>query len=155
MRDLLRDAGHLFRLAAVFAALGIVFLVARAVFTPKGFGVYGHYRAGALDDARARPISFAGRTACLDCHEDIATVKKGGKHAGLGCEACHGPQQAHVADAANVVPQRPDPKALCIVCHMQNLAKPTGFPQIIPKDHAGDESCIKCHNPHAPLPVKE
>jgi hypothetical protein len=139
----------------VFATLGVVFLIARAVFTPTGFGVYGHYRSGALGEIRARGIMFAGRAACVECHEEINTKKKAGKHAGLGCEACHGPLQAHVADAATVVPQKPDAKTLCIVCHMENLAKPKNFPQINPKDHAGDDNCIKCHDPHAPLPIKE
>jgi hypothetical protein len=154
MRDLLRDAEHLFRLAGVFVLLGLVFLVARAVFTPVGFGTYGHYRAGALVETRQRPIMFAGRAACLDCHEAIDTVKKAAKHAGLGCEACHGPQQAHVADASAVVPEKPDAKKLCLVCHRENLAKPRNFPQIDPKEHADDDNCIKCHDPHAPLPVK-
>jgi len=155
MRELFRDAEHLFRFAAVFVALGLAFLVARAVFTPKGFGTYGHYRAGALVDARARPLTFAGRTACLDCHEEIDVAKKTGKHAGIGCEACHGPAEAHVADPAAVVPQRPDAKTLCVVCHLENLAKPKGFPQIDPTNHAGDDNCVKCHKAHVPLPVQE
>ena len=155
MRALFRDAEHLFRLAGVFLVLGVVFLAARAVFTPKGFGVYGHYRAGALADARARPVTFAGRATCLDCHDEIDTVKKAGKHAGLGCEACHGPLQTHVADPATVVPEKPDAKTLCLVCHMENLAKPKNFPQIDPKEHAGDGNCMVCHNPHAPLPIRE
>lgn len=155
MRELLRDAEHLFRLALLFAALLVVFLVARAVLIPEGFGTYGHYRAGALADARSRPLMFAGRAACLDCHEEVDAVKKNGKHAGLACEACHGPLGAHVADPAAVVPDRPDAKSLCLVCHLENLAKPEGFPQIDPADHAGDENCIKCHGPHTPLPVKE
>jgi hypothetical protein len=154
MRELFRDAEHLFRLAGVFLLLGVVFLVARAVFIPKGFGVYGHYRAGALEEVRAREIAFAGRAACLDCHDEINVVKKTGKHAGLGCEACHGPQQAHVADPSTVVPEKPKAKTLCLVCHMENLAKPRDFPQINPKEHADDDNCIKCHDPHAPLPVK-
>ena len=155
MRELFRDAGHLFRLAGVFATLGVVFLIARAVFTPAGFGVYGHYRSGALGEIRAREITFAGRAACLECHEEINTKKKAAKHAGIGCEACHGPLQAHVADASTVVPQKPDAKTLCVVCHMENLAKPRNFPQIDPKEHAGDDDCVKCHDPHAPLPIKE
>ena len=155
MRDLLRDAEHLFRLAGVFLALLVVFLVARAVLTPATFGVYGHYRAGALVDARARAIAFAGRNACLDCHDDIATLKKTGKHDGVGCEACHGPQETHVADASTVLPEKPNAKTLCVVCHMENLAKPRNFPQINPKEHADDDNCIKCHNPHVPLPIKE
>lgn len=145
----------MFRLALVFVALLVVFLVARAVLTPEGFGTYGHYRAGALVDARAHPFVFAGRTVCLECHEEIDTVKQTGKHAGLGCEACHGPLATHVADPASVIPPKPDVKTLCVVCHLENLAKPKGFPQINPKDHAGDDNCITCHNPHTPLPVKE
>lgn len=155
MRELFRDAEHLFRLALLFVALLVVFLVARAVLTPKGFGVYGHYRAGALADARSRPLAFAGRAACLDCHDEINEMKKASNHKGLGCEACHGPLEAHVLDAAAVTPERPDAKELCVVCHLENLAKPKTFPQIDPKEHAGDEACTKCHNPHAPLPVKE
>lgn len=155
MRELFRDAEHLFRFALVFLALVAVFLVARAVLTPEGFGTYGHYRAGALEDNRARPLTFAGRAACLDCHDDIAETKKAGKHAGIGCEACHGPLEAHVLDAATVIPEKPDHKTLCLVCHLENLAKPKGFPQIDPNDHAGDDKCGTCHNPHTPLPVKE
>jgi hypothetical protein len=155
MRDLLRDAGHLFRLAGIFLVLLVVFLVARAVFIPKGFGMYGHYRGPALEEIRQRPIAFAGRAACLDCHDEINSVKKNGKHAGLGCEACHGPLQAHVDDPSTVVPDKPNAKTLCLVCHSENLAKPRDFPQINPKEHADDEHCTKCHNPHAPLPVKE
>jgi len=155
MRELFRDAEHLLRLALLFAALLVVFLAARAVFIPAGFGTYGHYRAGALADSRSHPLMFAGHAACLDCHEDVDAAKKAGKHAGVACEACHGPLESHVADPATVAPETPDPKSLCLVCHLENLAKPKGFPQIEPADHAGDLSCIKCHSPHTPLPVKE
>jgi hypothetical protein len=153
MRELVRDAEHLFRLAGVFACLIVVFVVARAVFTPPGFGVYGHYRAGALLETRQRPIVFAGRVACLDCHDNIDAVKKTAKHSGLGCEACHGPLEAHVADPSTVVPEKPDAATLCLVCHQENLAKPKDFPQIDPQAHAGG-NCAVCHDPHAPLPVK-
>jgi hypothetical protein len=154
MRELLRDAEHLFRLAGVFLALLVAFLVARAIFIPEGFGVYGHYRAGALAECRAHEIAYAGRAACLDCHDEINTLKKNAKHAGIGCETCHGPLQKHVDDPSTVVPEKPDAKTLCLVCHMENLAKPRDFPQIDPKEHADDDNCITCHDPHAPLPVK-
>jgi len=154
MRELVKDAEHLFRLAGVFLALLVSFLVARAIFIPEGFGVYGHYRAGALGESRAREIAYAGRASCLDCHDEINTVKKNAKHAGIGCEACHGPLQKHVDDPSTVVPEKPDAKTLCLVCHMENLAKPRDFPQISPKEHADDDNCITCHDPHAPLPVR-
>ena len=152
MRELFRDAGHLVRLAALFAVAIAAFLLVRALLIPKTFGDYGHYRAAALGEIRERGIKYAGRAACLDCHEDIGAAKAGGKHAGVGCEACHGALAAHVADPASVVPQKPDASAVCLVCHVQNLAKPKGFPQVDPKEHYGDE-CGGCHKPHVPLPV--
>jgi hypothetical protein len=155
MRDRFRDVEHLFRLALVFVALFVVFLVTRAVLRPKDFGVYGHYRAGALAEIRSGSITYAGRGACLECHDAVDALKKTGAHAGVGCEACHGPQQAHVVDAANVTPKLPDAKTLCLVCHSENIAKPKKFPQIDPKAHAGNDNCVACHRPHVPLPIQE
>ena len=150
MRELIRDREHLVRLALIFAAGFVLFLIVRSLVIPPGFGVYGHYRAGALADVRARAVRFAGRASCVPCHEDMDKAKAAGRHAGLGCEVCHGALAAHVADAANVVPSKPDPRTLCPVCHTSNVAKPKGFPQVDPKDHAGDEPCTECHAPHAP-----
>lgn len=152
MRQLFRDSEHLVRLAVLFVAAVIVFIAARAMLIPKGFGEYGHYRAGAIDDVAAHGMKFAGRAACLDCHDEIGATKAKGKHAGVGCEACHGALSAHVADPQAVTPVKPDPKTLCVVCHAKNTAKPKGFPQVDPKEHAGDASCADCHDPHSPLP---
>ena len=38
------------------------------LLVPSDFGVYGFYRAGALNDVKARPIAYAGRAACEECH---------------------------------------------------------------------------------------
>ncbi len=151
MRSLLEDAGHLVRLAAAFAVLVVLFVIARGALIPKDFGTYGHYRAGALADARARPVSYAGRAACVECHDDVDALKKKGKHAGLGCEACHGALARHAADPQGVVPVKPDPAKVCLVCHLKNVAKPAGFPQIDPAEHAGSDPCVTCHKPHSPL----
>lgn len=151
MRSLFEDAGHLVRLAAVFLALVVLFVIARAALIPKDFGTFGHYRAGALQDIAARPASFAGRAACVECHDDVDAVKKKGKHAGLGCEACHGALGKHAADPQEVIPVKPDPATLCLVCHTKNVAKPAQFPQIDPKEHAGSDPCVQCHKPHSPL----
>ena len=62
-----KDVEHLIRLAALFAVGVLLFAVARAVFVPKDFGKYGHYRAGAIDDAAAQPLSYAGRARCAEC----------------------------------------------------------------------------------------
>ena len=68
MNKLFKDKEHLVRVALLFVAGLFLFVVARAILVPKGFGDYGHYRAGALADVAARPVAYAGRAACLECH---------------------------------------------------------------------------------------
>ena len=72
MRRLVRDAGHLIRPALVLLAGVALFLVVRSAIVPKAFGQYGHYRPGALDLVRERPIAYAGQDTCVLCHDDEA-----------------------------------------------------------------------------------
>lgn len=146
-----KDVEHLLRLAAVFIVGILVFFVVRAQFLPKSFGEYGHYRGQALKEIAAREPRFAGHQACEDCHTDVVEVKKAGKHAGVNCEACHGPLAKHAASPADVTPQLPDTLVLCPRCHQANIAKPAGFPQVDAKEHMGDVKCDTCHQPHSPL----
>ncbi len=70
MNRLFKDKEHLVRVAGLFLAGIVLFVVARAVFVPKGFGKYGHYRRRR---ARRQPVEsrvFAGRAACVECHTD-------------------------------------------------------------------------------------
>lgn len=150
MRERYRDYEHLLRLALLFVAGIAVFVVLRAVLVPEGFGDLGHYRPGALDDNRARTPSFAGQPACAACHDDVLEAKAKGKHAGVHCEACHGPLTAHAADPTTASATKPVVPALCVVCHESNVAKPASFPQVDPAEHAGEESCATCHAPHSP-----
>jgi hypothetical protein len=142
MKNRFTDYEHVLRMAGLFAVGITAFFVLRAVMVPEDFGVYGHYRAGALEDNASRPIEFAGRAACLDCHS--------GKHAGIGCEACHGPLANHVADAASTKPERPHARTTCIQCHTARPSKPAGFPQVDPTDHAPEGLCTECHTAHNP-----
>ena len=150
MKDL-RDTGHLFRLAAVFAAIFIAFLLVRAMLVPKGFGRYGHYRAEALAEIASRPISYAGHQTCENCHGDIVEVKSKGKHAGVNCESCHGPLAKHTDDPGSVQPVKLETTSLCPRCHTANAAKPKKFPQVVPEDHSGGVPCDSCHKPHTPV----
>jgi hypothetical protein len=150
MSPRLRDWEHLARVAGLFLAGFVLFLVLKAIFVPAGFGVYGHFRAGALDDNRGRALSFAGQTACAECHSDVVDVRKTGKHASVSCEACHGAHAAHAADHSAAAGRRPDAATVCLVCHTANVAKPRGFPAIVVEEHAGTESCLTCHTPHDP-----
>jgi len=150
MQKFFKDKMHLVRMAALFAAGVVVFVLARAIFVPKGFGLYGHYRAGALADNRSRPVSYAGRALCGDCHTDKKEELASGKHAGVGCETCHGPLARHAEDPSALKPAKPEPKTLCVGCHLAGVAKPRKFPQIDPKAHFDGGDCHACHASHAP-----
>ena len=151
MLPVMKDKEHLFRMAGLFLAGLVAFLLLRVALVPKDFGVYGHYRAGALTDIRERPPTYAGAAACTECHEDVVKARKGSKHEPIGCESCHGPLLGHATvDPSSQKPARLDPRALCLRCHTANVAKPKGFKQIDPKDHGEGAACTTCHLPHSP-----
>jgi hypothetical protein len=145
-----KDIEHLIRLAVVIVVLLAIFMVLRAVVVPRSFGEYGHYRGAAIAEAAARPVAFAGHDACEGCHSDVADQKKQGKHVVVACEACHGALAKHADDPASVTPVKPDVAKLCVQCHSQNIAKPSGFPQVDAKEHAEGQPCNTCHQPHSP-----
>jgi hypothetical protein len=151
MGALFGHKGHLVRVAGLFLAGVVAFLVLQALLVPKGFGVYGHYRAGALAENRVRPVAFAGRAACVECHSDVPEAMKGGRHAAVHCEACHGPLAAHAGDPTEKKAVRPDSKVLCARCHAANVARPARFPQVEAAEHSGGEACTTCHVAHNPL----
>jgi len=150
MRELVRDAEHLLRLALLFAAGVLVFLLVRALLVPAGFGELGHFRTGAIEDNSERALRFAGRAACAECHDDAAAELGAGRHARIGCESCHGPLAAHAADPEAAAAVRPDATPLCVRCHESNPARPAGHPQVEPREHAEGAACTDCHQPHAP-----
>lgn len=146
----MREAAHLLRLAGLFLAGILLFLVVRQEIVPAGFGKYGHFRAGALDDVRAHKMVYAGRDTCIACHDDVLKVLQQGKHAAVGCEACHGAQAKHADNPEALKPALPDARQLCVQCHEANQAKPHVFPQVKSQEHSGGENCKSCHEPHKP-----
>ena len=145
-----KDSAHLIRLAGVFLLGLILFLVIRSVAIPKSFGQYGPFRGAALAELSSRPLAFAGHEACENCHPDVAELKSKGVHKSINCESCHGPLAKHADDPGNVKPVLPEVAQLCIRCHSENIAKPTGFPQVNTKEHFGGQICSSCHKPHSP-----
>ena len=149
-----KDAGHLFRLASVFLAGAVLFLVVRGFLVPRSFGRYGHYRGNAIAEIAALPISYAGHQVCEGCHTEVLEVKSKGVHKGVACESCHGPLAKHADDPASVQPAKLDTAVLCVRCHEANMAKPKNFsagrrPPNIPSGAA----CNTCHQPHSPAMV--
>jgi hypothetical protein len=149
MRKFLQDKEHLVRMAGLFLAGVLVFLIVRALLVPGDFHQYGHFRTGALADSAARAATYAGREACASCHSDVLEARKGSRHDAIGCEACHGALSAHASDPG-VKPERPEAQPLCLGCHRKDGARPKNFPQVIPEDHMGGEACGTCHKPHHP-----
>ena len=150
MKRILGESEHLVRLVLLATILVVIFFAVRWAVVPAGFGRYGHYRAEALDEIRARPVSFAGHATCEACHDEIAAAKLQGKHARVACEACHGPLAAHADDPVANKGVKPDPVTLCARCHEADSAKPKSFPQVVSQEHAGGSSCGVCHNSHRP-----
>jgi hypothetical protein len=147
-----KDVAHLVRMAGVFAAALLIFAVVRSLAVPADFGRFGHYRGDAPAAARARPIAFAGQSACVECHTDVADTRGGGGHKRVSCEACHGPQARHAAAEEGVpAPVKPDGRGVCLPCHTAHTGKPSSFPQVVIREHADEGACTACHTPHNPM----
>jgi uncharacterized CHY-type Zn-finger protein len=145
-----KDAAHLIRPAVVFLAGLLLFFLLRGAVVPPSFGRYGHYRAGALDEIRQKPIKFAGKEVCGGCHVDEMATHDKGKHRTVACEACHGPLANHADDPTTVKPVLPDTSVLCARCHEADTAKPAWFKQVVTREHSGGVACNACHQPHSP-----
>lgn len=145
-----KDAEHLVRLALLFGAGIVVFLAIRAALLPDGFGELGHFRTGAIAANRERPLRYAGRAACDECHSEFTQKLAAAKHHQIGCESCHGPLAAHVADADAAHPAKIDAIDLCSRCHAANPSRPQAHPQVVIAEHSEGESCTECHDAHDP-----
>ena len=145
-----RHYDHVLRVAALFGIGFVAFLLIRSVLVPADFGRLGFFRAGALNDVRARPVVFAGETSCVDCHGPVAEERQPSKHAAVRCEACHGPLNKHAEGELDPLPPKLDSRKLCATCHTKLAGRPAWFPQVVIADHAGDAECTACHQPHHP-----
>jgi len=151
MRPFFRIPPQIVRLLLLLVGILCSYAIARYFLKPPSFGEYGWYRGAALVELRARPVVFAGKKACEECHVDEAEMLAKHSHKTLSCEACHGPRQAHAQD--------PDVKinvvafSHCLRCHEANPSRPKFQKQIDVRDHYGSAKCTECHVPHAPSEV--
>jgi DmsE family decaheme c-type cytochrome len=110
----------------------------------------------------APAAGYVGSDTCIGCHTDRGDSLKGTAHAQAknprtpaathGCESCHGPGQAHVADDAKghirkfaqIKPA--EINETCLTCH--NRGNHAGW-----EDSAHERrnlSCVNCHSVHSP-----
>ena len=144
---------QLLRLAILFliAAAGLLWI--RHRFVPPTFGQLGHYRADAVLANAKREIHYAGREACVECHTEEGRILASSFHRTLSCVVCHGPAGQHAGDPGSQRPQIPRQRgAACLFCHEYLASRPTGFPQIIERNHNPTQPCVDCHTPHDPTP---
>ena len=145
-----RHYDHVLRVLGLFGMGFTLFLLARYFLIPSDFGVFGFYRAGALDDVKAQAPLHAGEALCLDCHSDVGDLRKESRHVKVRCESCHGPLAKHASGDVTAKPIALNPRRLCIQCHTTQIGLPANFPNVVPDDHAGDLPCTDCHQPHRP-----
>jgi DnaJ-class molecular chaperone len=141
------------RLAIVMAVVFVGVLVTRFLILPRSLIATDLQQASAIEREAARPVKFVGSSECEDCHGDIADKKRVSYHKNLSCEGCHGPATEHLEDES-VELAAPRDRKFCPLCHAFDASRPTGFPQINPTSHNPLKPCIKCHNPHDPVPKK-
>lgn len=135
---------------AIFLAIIVIFLFARGFVAPPSFGLYGHYRGDALAEIASKPIHYAGKKSCYDCHDQRVDELNRSKHANQSCETCHGPSETHVEDPSISPPFKLGTNDWCLKCHGSSVSRPKDFPQVVFSKHYPGKDCISCHNPHHP-----
>lgn len=167
----MRHAAHFARLVALVVVAVSGFLFVRSLVVPKDFGVKGHFRLSAIEDEGKREPRHLGSEACAECHEEIATQWKAGKHTHPQCENCHGPGLMHTKligeESTSAYPdkilkmknaiKRPTGITECKWCHLKTFERPSTLKSIANVEqhitqHKGkftaDSKCVDCHNPH-------
>lgn len=137
------------RLLLITVAIVATYFTARHFLVPPSFGQYGWFRADYLKENAALPITYAGATACADCHDKVVAKLAKAKHKSVPCEACHGPQAVH-ADDPEKKPQKITNAMFCIRCHSASPSRPAKFPQVNLAEHNAGQKCTECHMPHLP-----
>ena len=145
-----RDYAHVLRMAVVFVAAIATFITWRAWMVPADFGIYGHYRAGAIAEIAARAPVYAGQMECVSCHDEVQKVRLAGRHGRIACEACHGPLGQHARGESDIAPIRPSTRGICLTCHTARAGMPAGFPKVVVKEHSEAGPCTECHKAHTP-----
>lgn len=145
---------QLTRLIVLTVMIVVVYFVARHFLVPASFGQYGHYRGDAHQEIAARPILYAGRATCEECHSDEAAKLSKSEHKTISCETCHGPNAAHADDPSQLPGKIANP-TFCVRCHGASPSRPAKFPQIDPAGHNTGEPCLSCHQPHSPTDAPE
>ena len=139
---------HIARLIVLIVGLGAVALVAKSLLTADTFHEFGHYRGDSVIQVAALEPVFQTPRYCESCHAERLAQWSAHSHRTVTCEVCHGPARGHPAGGKLPIPK--DTARLCGACHEATAGRPSSQPQVEIVPHTIGESCITCHNPHAP-----
>ena len=161
---------HIFRLVLLLVVFAAVAYAAKEFLTVDSFYQYGHYRGDSVAEIASDKPKYQGTAYCESCHAEQFAAWSDGVHnspdAGNSviCETCHGPAGGRDGNGvfvhASTGPVHPDnlklavpsdTRELCTLCHEKMPARPAGQPQIVVAEHAGEQQCALCHDPHSPL----
>jgi hypothetical protein len=158
----------LWRAVLLLMFFGGIAVVGRHFLIPKTFGAAGFYRYDSLADFMNQPVRHGTSASCTACHEEIATAKAEGKHAGLSCEVCHEAVAVHATEQEKTAPMPVNTShRLCAQCHEQLQARPASMPQVNlrqhlvaqevigPRDEIPEGVCGTCHDVHSPMGMTE
>lgn len=136
------------------AVILAIVVALRFFILPASYFSYEPHQAATTVRVAALPMHYGGVATCRKCHAEQYDAKYGGHHRNVACETCHGPalKHAEAADPASIKPPAPTDRKFCPVCHAYDPSRPTGFPQIDPARHNPRKACIRCHDPHDPVP---
>ncbi len=123
----------------------------------------GHAAARRAPGAGNTAAGYVGSETCATCHTGYDTSINASRHglvkhpgspaAGLGCENCHGPGEAHMNDPEKVKPKQlkkisaKEVNATCTTCHNKGTHALWKGSQ----HEARNVSCISCHSIHKPM----
>ncbi|MFH1651541.1 MAG: cytochrome c3 family protein [Chloroflexota bacterium] len=143
---------HLKRAALVLGLLlAALFIAPRVIPVPESLLAFGFHQPDTKANEElwaSLPMQYANTSICTDCHQVQYGSWAQADHRNVSCENCHGPAADHLAGVK--LPQVDPSPELCLTCHEKLISRPARFPQVVPKEHAGQASCITCHNPHDP-----
>jgi cytochrome c553 len=139
---------HIVRLLILIGAGIALGLAVKWYFTAESFYQYGHFRAASVAEIAALERVYQTPRYCQSCHSERHAEWSAGDHKSVTCETCHGPAQGHPQQGKLPIPA--DPRMLCTLCHEAMAERPRTQPQIVVAQHAGEQACSVCHNPHAP-----
>ncbi len=138
-------------------------LLVKGLLVPKSFGVYGPYRADAIQEETELPIRHGTNVSCYSCHTYEAKNHRKGLHKTISCEFCHGPYADHVGDnkKTGTLPVKTGKEitTLCLRCHnteikarSEQVIKTVAMPDHLKNQHVKlSHDCNQCHYVHAPL----